>query len=69
MPPSPNKDAPISEQTLVNRVAAVLKYHPQTEVLVEGDRGVDYGRVVEVMTLLQGAGVSGIGLITEPSER
>jgi biopolymer transport protein TolR len=62
-------DAPISEQTLVNRVAAVLKYRPQTEVLVEGDRGVDYGRVVEVMTLLQGAGVSGIGLITEPSER
>jgi biopolymer transport protein TolR len=62
-------DQPVSDQILVNRIAAVLKYRPQTEVLVEGDRGVAYGRVVEVMTLLQGAGVDGVGLITEPRQR
>lgn len=62
-------DQPISDQILVNRIAAVLKYRPQTEVLIEGDRGVAYGRVVEVMTLLQGAGVDGVGLITEPRQR
>lgn len=60
---------PISEQVLVNRVAAVLKYRPQTEVLVEGDAQVEYGRVVEVMTLLKNAGVPGVGLITQPLER
>ncbi|MGR8921270.1 MAG: protein TolR [Gammaproteobacteria bacterium] len=61
-----NPDEAVSEQVLVNRVAAVLRYRPETEVMVEGDRGVDYGRVVQVMSLLQGAGVKGVGLITEP---
>ena len=59
---------PVTEQVLVNRIAAVLKYRPQTEVLVEGDAHVDYGRVVQVMTLLKNAGVPGVGLITRPPE-
>ena len=59
---------PVTEQVLVNRIAAVLKYRPQTEVLVEGDAQVGYGRVVEVMTLLKNAGVPGVGLITRPPE-
>jgi biopolymer transport protein TolR len=50
-------DQAIDDDTLVTRIAAVL---------VEGDRGVDYGRVVEVMTLLKNAGVASVGLITEP---
>ncbi len=62
-------ESAISDEVLVTRVAAVLKYRPDTEVLVEGDSGVDYGRVVEVMALLQGAGVNGVGLITEPPDR
>jgi biopolymer transport protein TolR len=62
-------DQPVTEQTLATRIAAVLKYKPETEVLVEGDRGVDYGRVVEVMTVLQSAGADGVGLITEPPDR
>jgi len=46
----------------------VLKYRPQTEVLIEGDRNVDYGKVVQVMTLLKNAGVGSVGLITQPAE-
>ncbi len=63
---APNQ--PVTETVLVTRVAAVIKYRPGIEVLVKGDRGVPYGRVVEVMSLLQGAGVPGVGLITEPPE-
>ena len=66
---SEKPDEAISDTALVTQIAAVLKYRPDTEVLVEGDRGVDYGRVVEVMSLLQGAGVAGVGLITEPADR
>lgn len=58
----------IDAETLTRRIAAVMQFKPATEVLVEGDRNVDYGRVVEVMTLLKNAGVSGVGLITEPPE-
>lgn len=57
---------PIDEQTLTTRIAAVLKYRPNTEVLVEGDREVPYGRVVTIMTLLKNAGATTVGLVTEP---
>jgi len=61
-------DKPVAEQTLVTRVAALLKYRPATQFLVKGDSRVPYGRVVEVMALLQGAGVGSVGLITEPPQ-
>ncbi len=60
-----NKDSPIDAETLVNRVAAVIKYHPETPVLVRGDQAVDYGKVTSAMVLLQSAGVGKIGLMTE----
>ena len=62
-------DQPVTDQILVTRVAALKKYRPQIDVVGEGDRSVDYGRVVRVMTLLQQAGVSSVGLITQPPER
>jgi biopolymer transport protein TolR len=60
-----NNDKPIEEQLLANRVSAVIKNHPQTPVLVRGDKAVDYGRVTEAMVLLQSAGVEKVGLMTE----
>ncbi len=61
-----NPDQPVDEVTLVNRVAAVLRHQPGTQVLVRGDRDVPYGRVVSAMSLLQRAGAPSVGLITEP---
>ncbi len=59
---------PLDVQTVANRVAAVLRHKPKTPVLVRGDRSVDYGRVVELMAMLNGAGVAKVGLITEAPE-
>ena len=64
-----NQDQPVSPEVLVNRVGALIKYRPELPVLVKGDVSVNYGRVVQAMALLQGAGVKGIGLITEPPEQ
>ena len=64
-----NQDEPVSPEVLVNRVGALMKYRPKLPVLVKGDTSVDYGRVVQAMALLQGAGVKGIGLITEPPQQ
>jgi len=63
-----DQDQPVSPEVLVNRVSALVKYRPKLPVLVKGDTDVNYGRVVQAMALLQGAGVKGIGLITEPPE-
>jgi biopolymer transport protein TolR len=48
------------------RVAALLRRTPGVIVFVKGDRAVPYGRVVEAMTLLQRAGASKVGFLTEP---
>ena len=64
-----DKTQAVDEDTLITRVAAVLKYKPKTPIMVRGDRNVDYGRVVEAMVLIQAAGAPGVGLITEIPER
>lgn len=60
-----NNEKPLDEESLAKRVAAVMKNHPQTPVLVRGDKAVDYGRVTDAMVLLQAAGVEKVGLMTE----
>ncbi len=64
-----NSEEPISHDTLVQRVAAVLRRQPGTAVYVRGDTAVDYGTVVTAMSLLQQAGAPSVGLLTEPPER
>ncbi len=64
-----DKDAPVAPETLATRVRAVLRYRPGVAVLVNGDRGASYARVLELMALLQGAGVKGVGLMTVPPAR
>ncbi|MCY4155802.1 MAG: protein TolR [Gammaproteobacteria bacterium] len=64
-----NQDQPVAPEVLVNRVSALVRHRPKLPVLVKGDTSVNYGRVVQAMALLQGAGAQGIGLITEPPEQ
>ena len=59
-------DEPISSEKLVNRVVAVLRYQPATKIFLKADELVTYGKVVEIMAKLQYAGVSDVGMITEP---
>lgn len=63
-----DQDKPIGPDVLLNRVSALLKYQPGIPVLVGGDANVPYGQVVQVMTLLQQAGVPSVGMITDPPE-
>ena len=64
-----NQDQPVSAEVLVNRVSALLKYQPGIPVLVGGDANVPYGQIVQVMTLLQQAGVPSVGMMTDPPEQ
>ena len=59
-------DEPISSETLVNRVVAVLRYQPATKIFLKADELVAYGKVVEIMAKLQYVGVTDVGMITEP---
>ncbi len=47
-------------------VSKVLSQKPNTLVFVQGDRSVQYGVIVTLMSELKGAGASSVGLITDP---
>ncbi len=61
-------ETPVNHETLVARVAAVLRHQPGTPVMVRGDKNVTYGKVIVAMALLQKAGSPSVGLITESPE-
>lgn len=67
-----NPGEPIESQALMVRVAAELELAHQSgealNVLVKGDQGVAYGKVVAAMSLLKQAGASQVGLLTDSSE-
>jgi len=68
---SENPDAPMEPQALMVRVAAELELARQgsqaLNVLVKGDQGVPYGKVVTAMSILKQAGASEVGLLTDSS--
>lgn len=63
-----NPESVVDSSVLIERVQKLLSAKPDTEFLVRGDENVSYGSVVNLMTLLQQAGVPSVGLVTEPPE-
>jgi biopolymer transport protein TolR len=59
-------DRALSADKLVDVASAVMRREPKRPVLVKADKDVPYGRVVEAMVLLQRAGASKVGFVTEP---
>lgn len=62
----------IQPHELMVRVAAELELAHQSgqalNVLVKGDQGVPYGKVVTAMSVLKQAGASQVGLLTDSSD-
>jgi len=56
----------IDAETLITTVAAIIRRNPEIQVLVGGDQAVGYGHIYATMVLLQRAGVSKIGLMSDP---
>lgn len=58
---------PLSAQDLAVRIAAELQLDPERPIVVKGDGAVSYNQVVQLMVLLQRAGVPQVGLMTDSS--
>lgn len=58
-----------SLKDITQRATLIMKQKPTTLFLVEGDKRVDYGRVIELMAALQAAGIEKIALVTEPADK
>ncbi|MGB3724414.1 MAG: protein TolR [Glaciecola sp.] len=55
-------------QAIADLVKTRLSVSPSTPVVVNGDGKVSYDKVIELMVLLQRAGVPSVGLMTDPNE-
>ncbi|GAB3039182.1 protein TolR [Bowmanella dokdonensis] len=64
-----SQDTPMSAEDLAVLVAKQLQQEPDTPVVVKGDGRVPYNEVVQLMVLLQRAGVPSVGLMTDSSEQ
>ena len=59
----PDKSQEIA--AIKDKVSKILARKPGTPVLVWGDKSVDYGKVVTLMSELQDAGAKSVGMVTE----
>ena len=58
-------DEPQTEAQLTTRVRAAAQRQPSTEVQLRADKNVPYGRIAELIGLVQAGGLSRIGFVTE----
>jgi biopolymer transport protein TolR len=63
------EDETVAPALVAERTRRVLAANPDIKVLVEGDQALPYGKVVALMDVLQSAGATNLGLITEPPKQ
>ncbi len=60
-------DKPVSPEQLQSSLAQTAGQNPDTEVQLRADEAVPYGKVVEVMGMVQKAGLNRIGFVADTS--
>jgi len=63
------QNTPVEENQLVSKLTAIAQNGYNERIFVRGDTAVQYGRVMEVMAMLNSAGFTRIGLVTGPPKQ
>ena len=61
-------DHPIPAGTLFKKLEAIVQAKPNIEVVLQADQKLPYGFIAQVMAEVKKAGISRVGLATEPGE-
>ena len=61
-----DEEATVTLKEVQARAVKIIAARPDIKVLVEGDKNLAYGVIVDLMNTLQLAGARSVGLITEP---
>jgi biopolymer transport protein TolR len=59
------QDTEIQLDSLVSKLQAITEDNPDAVLYVRGDKAVDYGRVLEVMSLISAAGFHKVSLVAQ----
>ena len=58
-------DSPVKVENLISRLNAITDQNSETRIYVRGDRVVAYGRIMEIMSLINTAGYVKVALIVQ----
>jgi len=58
----------VTVYALEEQAGKIIRARPDIPVYLRADKDLDYGAVVDVMSVLQSAGAESVGLITDPPE-
>ena len=59
------QETEIARDDLVPKLKAIMGQKPETRIFIRADKGIEYGKVMDVMGLLGGAGFEKVALVTE----
>jgi biopolymer transport protein TolR len=59
------QETAVDNEALVPRLQAITSNNPTASIYVRGDRAINYGRVLEVMSMISAAGFTKVSLIAE----
>ncbi len=59
------QETEIARDDLVPKLKAIMGQKPETRIFIRADKGIEYGKVMDIMGLLGGAGFEKVALVTE----
>jgi biopolymer transport protein TolR len=61
-------DTVVKPDEIVPKLAAIYAEAPERRIYIRADQGLDYGRVMGLMTTVNNAGFTKIALLTDPAK-
>lgn len=62
------QETKVEEKNLIKRLEHITKNNKEAQIFLRGDRGIDYGKVMTIMGLVNGAGFTKLSLIAESAD-
>lgn len=59
---------PLNPEDLTTRLATIYQNKERKDLLIKADQTLRYGKVIQVMSMAQKAGVDRIGMVTQPEK-
>jgi len=63
------EDYKVELKSLKEKLEKIFAHRVEKEILLQGDKDVPYGFVIEVMSQVKEAGITKVGMITEPPHK